>query len=99
MIAAVAQCWHGTAQGGDENKQLEEGRWKHLLSPMPPGFGAAAEVHKRLTLWEERRFEELLQRAEDFHSVSTFLRTEVFPSQPSFNGYEAADPRHFCPVS
>ena len=29
----------------------------------------------------------------------TISRTEVFSSQPSCNGYEAADPRHFFPVS
>ena len=32
-------------------------------------------------------------------SRSTFSRTEVLPSQPIFNGYEAADPRHFFAVS
>ena len=30
-----------------------------------PGLGAAAEVAKRLTLWEERRFEDLLRRDEE----------------------------------
>ena len=32
-------------------------------------------------------------------SPSTFSRAEVFFSQPTFNGKEAADPRHFFPVS
>ena len=30
-----------------------------------PGLGAAAELAKRLTLWEERRFEDLLRRDEE----------------------------------
>ena len=30
-----------------------------------PGLGAAAEVAKRLTFWEERRFEDLLRRDEE----------------------------------
>ena len=63
MTAAVAQCWQGMARGIDEYSQLEEGRLKVQLSPVPPpGLGAAAEVAKRLTLWEERRFEDLLRR-------------------------------------
>ena len=53
------------AQGRNECAQLEERRSKLLLSPVPHGPGAAAEVQKRLTLWEERRFEELFQRAEE----------------------------------
>ena len=32
---------------------------------MPQGLSAATEVLKRLTLWEEQRFETLLQRAEE----------------------------------
>ena len=53
------------AQGSNELSTLGEGRSKLLLLLVPPGPGAAAEVQKRLTLWEERRFEELLQRAEE----------------------------------
>ena len=65
MISAVAQCWNGMAQGRDDYAQLEEGRSKLLLSPVPQGLSAATEILKRLTLWEERRFEALLQRAEE----------------------------------
>ena len=65
MISAVAQCWNGMAQGRDDYAQLEEGRSKLLLSPVPQGLSAATEVPKRLTLWEGRRFETLLQRAEE----------------------------------
>ena len=65
MISAVAQCWNGMAQGRDDYAQLEEGRSKLLLSPVPQGLRAATEVLKRLTLWEEQRFETLLQRAEE----------------------------------
>ena len=65
MIAAVEQCWQGVAQGSDEYSLLEGRRSKLLLAPVPPGLGAAAEVAKRLTLWEERRFEDLLRRAEE----------------------------------
>ena len=36
-----------------------------MLAPVPPILGVAAEVAKRLTLWEERRFEDLLRRAEE----------------------------------
>ena len=63
MISAVAQCWNGMAQGRDDYAQLEEGRSKLLLSPVPQGLSAATEVLKRLTLWEEQRFETLLRRA------------------------------------
>ena len=55
MISAVAQCWNGMAQGRDDYAQLEEGRSKLLLSPVPQGLSAATEVLKRLTLWEEQR--------------------------------------------
>ena len=62
MISVVAQCWHGMAQGRDDYAQLEEGRSKLLLSTVPQGLSVASEVQKRLTLWEERSFEVLLQR-------------------------------------
>ena len=65
MISVVAQCWNGMAQGRDDYAQLEEGRSKLLLSSVPQGLSAATEILKRLTLWEERRFEALLQRAEE----------------------------------
>ena len=65
MISTVAQCGNGMAQGRDDYAQLEEGRSKLLLSPVPQGLSAATEVLKRLTLWEEQRFETLLQRAEE----------------------------------
>ena len=64
-IAAVAQCWQGMGRGSNEYSQLEEGRSKLLLSLVPPGLEAAAEVQNFLALWEERRFEELLRRAEE----------------------------------
>ena len=53
------------AQGRDDYAQLEEGRSKLLLSPVPQGLSAATEVLKLLTLWEEQRFETLLQRAQE----------------------------------
>ena len=65
MISAVAQCWNGMAQERDDYAQLEKGRSKLLLSPVPQGLSAATEILKRLTLWEERCFETLLQRAEE----------------------------------
>ena len=43
----------------------KKGRSKLLLSTVPPGLGTAAEVAKRLTLWEESRFQDLLRRAEE----------------------------------
>ena len=65
MISAVARCWNGMAQGRDDYAHLEEGRSKLLLSTVPQGLSVATEVQKRLTLWEERSFETLLQRAEE----------------------------------
>ena len=53
------------AQERDDHAQLKEGRSKLLLFPVPQGLSAATEVLKRLTLWEEHRFEMLLQRAEE----------------------------------
>ena len=53
------------AQGRDDYAQLEEGRSKLLLSTVPQGLSVVSEVQKRLTLWEERSFEALLQRAEE----------------------------------
>ena len=53
------------AQGRDDYAQLEEGRSKLLLSTVPQGLSVVSEVRKRLTLWEERSFEALLQRAEE----------------------------------
>ena len=50
MIAAVAQCWQSVARGSDDYSRRTGA----------PGLGAAAEVAKRVTLWEERRFEDLL---------------------------------------
>ena len=38
MISAVAECWNGMAQGRDDYAQLEEGRSKLLLSPVPQGL-------------------------------------------------------------
>ena len=61
----VAQCRQGTAQGSNEHSQPEEGRSKLLSSPVPPRLGVAVEVQKGATLWEERRFEELLRQAEE----------------------------------
>ena len=65
MIAAVAQCWQGVAQGSKKYSQLEEGRSKLPLSKVHPGLGAAAEVAKRVTLCEVRLFEDLLRRVEE----------------------------------
>ena len=53
MLAAVAHCSQGMARGSDEYSQ----------SLVPRGLGAAGEVAKRLTLWEERRFKDLLRPA------------------------------------
>ena len=39
-----------------------------------PGLGAAAEVAKRLTFWEERRFEDLLRRDEEHHLLADQAR-------------------------
>ena len=49
---------------------LEEGRSKVLLASVPAGLGAAEEVAKRLTLWEERRFVDLLRRPQEHLLVS-----------------------------
>ena len=57
MIAATAQCWQGMAHGSDDFSLLEEGRSKLLLASVLPQLGAAVEVAKHLTLWEERRSE------------------------------------------
>ena len=65
MIAAVAQCWQGMARGSDEYSLLDEGRSKLLLSPVLPSLGAATEVTKRLTLWEEVPLADLVQWAEE----------------------------------
>ena len=65
MIAATAQCWQGMARGSDDFSLLEEGRSKLPLASLPPRLGTAAEVARRLTLWEEGRFEDLLRRAEE----------------------------------
>ena len=70
------------AQGSNEYSQLEEGRSKLLLSAVPPGLGAAAEVQKRLTLWEERRFEELLRRADEHLLFSRRPRQEKVARRP-----------------
>ena len=45
--------------------QLEEGRTKLLLAPVPEGMTAVSEVDQRLSLWERGSFSELLQRAEE----------------------------------
>ena len=81
MMAVVAQCWQGMARGIDECSQLEEGRSKLLLSPVPPSLGAAAEVPKRLTLWDERRFEDLL-RAEEHLLLSRRRGEKTAARQP-----------------
>ena len=43
----------------------KRGRSKILLAPASPGLGGAAEVAKRLTLWEECHFEDHFRRAEE----------------------------------
>ena len=43
-----------------------------FLAPVPPGLGAAAEEAKRLTLWEERRFEDPLRSVERPSSSSEY---------------------------
>ena len=40
-------------------------RLRMISAPVPQGLSAATEVLKRLTLWEEQRFETLLQRVEE----------------------------------
>ena len=65
MIAATALCWQGMVRDSDDFSLLEEGRWKLLVASVLPGLGAAAEVARRLTLWEESRFEDHLRRAEE----------------------------------
>ena len=80
------------AHGRDDYAQLEEGRSKLLLSPVPQGMSAATEVLKRLTLWEEQRFEALLQRAEEqflLRPRSGKRRKAGGPSDPSASGERA----------
>ena len=92
MISVVAQCWKGMAHGRDDYAQLEEGRSKLLLSPVPQGMSAATEVLKRLTLWEEQRFEALLQRAEEqflLRQRSGKRRNAGGPPDPSARGARA----------
>ena len=64
MIAIVARCWSGLAEGTDEYALVEEGRSKLLLASVPGGTAAADEVSKRIELWERSEFEALLQRCE-----------------------------------
>ena len=73
------------ARGSDVYSQLEEGPSKLLLWLVPPVLGAAAEVAKRLTLWEERRFEDLLRRASSpdgrswrYRKATTGLASSMF---------------------
>ena len=90
-ISAVAQCWNGMAQGRDDYAQLE-GRSKLLLSPVPQGLSAATEVLKRLTLWEERRFDALLQRIEEqllLKRTTGKRRKNAGPTDPSARGDRA----------
>ena len=61
MIAATARCWQGVARGSDDFARLEVERSGRLLASVSPGLGTATEVAKRLTPWEECRFEDLLQ--------------------------------------
>ena len=92
MISVVAQCWNGMAQGRDDYAQLEEGRSKLLLSTVPQGLSVATEVQKRLTLWEERSFEALLQRAEEQFLLKRKAgkrRKTSGPSDPSERGDRA----------
>ena len=92
MISVVAQCWNGMAQGRDDYAQLEEGRSKLLLSTVPQGLSVASEVQKRLTLWEERSFETLLQRAEEqllLRRKAGKRRKSSAPSVPSERGDRA----------
>ena len=91
MISVVAQCWNGMAQGRDDYAQLEEGRSKLLLSTVPQGLSVASEVQKRLTLWEERSFETLLQRAEEqlLLKRKAGKRKPDGPSDPSERGDRA----------
>ena len=92
MISVVAQCWNGMAQGRDDYAQLEEGRSKLLLSTVPQGLSVASEVQKRLTLWEERSFEALLQRAEEqllLKRKAGKRRKTSGPSDPSERGDRA----------
>ena len=92
MISVVAQCWNGMAQGRDDYAQLEEGRSKLLLSTVPQGLSVATEVQKRLTLWEERSFETLLQRVEEqllLKRKAGKRRKSSGPSDPSERGDRA----------
>ena len=65
MTAATPQCWQGMARGSEDFAPLEEGCPELLLASVPQGLGTATEVAKRLTLWEECRFEDLLRRDEE----------------------------------
>ena len=92
MISVVARCWNGMAQGRDDYAQLEEGRSKLLLSTVPQGLSVATEVQKRLTLWEERSFETLLQRAEEqllLKRKAGKRRKSSGPTDPSERGDRA----------
>ena len=50
MIGVVAQCWHGMAQESNEYAQLEEGRSKLLLSPVPHGLAQRPSPEESLAM-------------------------------------------------
>ena len=53
------------AEGDEAACVLEESRTKLLLGPVPRGSNRRVELAKRLQLWKEGAFEELLVRAEE----------------------------------
>ena len=73
----VTQLLDGMANGDEAACRLEAARTKLLLAPAPRGANLRVELAKRLQLWQEGSYVELLVRAEDQHRERTRARAAL----------------------
>ena len=69
LAGIMTACLANLARGDEHASMLERGRSKLLYGVPPKGYSLRTELGKRLTLWNEGRFEELLLRAEAQHGA------------------------------
>ena len=65
--AAWNECLEGMAAKDATWCKLEEARTKLLLNHCPEGVSTAKELGERFAMWSQRKFEDLLSRAERQH--------------------------------
>ena len=74
MACVWANTLEDALRGDARQAALEEGRAKLLLSPPPRGTNLRVELARRLDMWYDGLFAELLVRIEEQHRVTAEMR-------------------------